>query len=121
MTWHDFSNLAQPGNLDYMTMGDGTRIRYAFWPSLAKSRGIIVLVSGHRDYMEKYSAFISDFLNRGFAVYSFDNRGQGLSDRLHPNRLPQGTGPVGSSPHQLASLGSPNKHPRPMMYLLTIF
>lgn len=87
MTWRDFPNLTRQGQLDYLTMKDGTRVRVACWPSMAKSRGIIVLVTGHREYMEKYYAFISDFLDRGFAVYTLDNRGQGLSDRLGPNRL----------------------------------
>lgn len=86
MIWQDFPNLNHKGQIDYLTMQDGTRIRTAGWPSQEDSRGIIVLVNGHREYMEKYSEFISDFLGRNFAVYALDNRGQGLSDRLLSNR-----------------------------------
>lgn len=87
MTWKDFPNLTRLGRIDYFTLQDGHNLRTACWSAREDSRGIIVLVNGHREYMEKYSEFISDFLERGFAVYTLDNRGQGLSDRLLPNRL----------------------------------
>ncbi len=86
MTWKDFPNLNREGQIDFLTMQDGTRLRTASWPSDDDSRAIIVLVNGHREYMEKYSEFISDLLGRNFAVYALDNRGQGLSERLLPNR-----------------------------------
>lgn len=86
MNWKDFPNLNRKGQIDYLTMTDGTRLRTASWPSQGSSRGIIVLVNGHREYMEKYYEFISDLLSRGFAVYTLDNRGQGLSDRVISNR-----------------------------------
>ncbi|PCI31724.1 MAG: hypothetical protein COB54_09095 [Alphaproteobacteria bacterium] len=87
MTWKDFPNFPRPGRVDYLTLQDGHKLRTACWPAEEDSRGIIVLVNGHREYMEKYSEFISDLLARGFSVYTLDNRGQGLSDRLLPNRL----------------------------------
>lgn len=86
MIWQDFSNLNRTGQIDYLTMQDGTKIRTASWPSQDNSRGIIVLVNGHREYMEKYSEFISELLERNYAVYALDNRGQGLSDRVLPDR-----------------------------------
>ena len=86
MTWQDFPNLNRDGQINYLTMQDGTKIRTASWPSQGNSRGIIVLVNGHREYMEKYSEFISEFLERDYAVYALDNRGQGLSDRVLTNR-----------------------------------
>ncbi|MCF6214758.1 MAG: alpha/beta hydrolase [Emcibacter sp.] len=86
MLWKDFPALDRQGQIQYLAMRDGTNIRTACWPSEDDSRGIIVLVNGHREYMEKYSEFISDFLKRDFAVYTLDNRGQGLSDRMLPDR-----------------------------------
>ncbi len=86
MTWKNFPNLYRQGHISFLTMPDGINLRTASWPSEGDSRGIIVLVNGHREYMEKYSELISDFLKRGFAVYALDNRGQGLSDRLLPDR-----------------------------------
>ena len=87
MSWKEFPNFIRPGRVDYFTLQDGHKLRTACWPTEEGSRGIIILVNGHREYMEKYSEFISDLLGRGFAVYTLDNRGQGLSDRLLPNRL----------------------------------
>jgi len=86
MTWKKFPNLTRRGQISYLTMADGTTLRTACWPSVEDSPGMIVLVGGLREYMEKYTEFISDFLERGFAVYTFDNRGQGLSDRPLPDR-----------------------------------
>ncbi len=86
VTWKNFPDLSRPGKINYITAEDGTRLRTAGWPSDSDSRGIVVLVGGHREYMEKYYEFITDLLDRGFAVYSFDNRGQGLSDRLLADR-----------------------------------
>lgn len=83
MNWQDFPGQ---GKVKYITMQDGTRLRTAAWPSCGSSRGIIILVSGHREYMEKYSELISELLARDFAVYTFDNRGQGLSGRQIANR-----------------------------------
>ncbi len=87
MIWQDFPKLTRPGRIGHLTMADGCRLRIASWPSDENSRGIVVLVNGHREYMEKYAEFIADFLKRGYAVYTLDNRGQGLSDRPLNNRL----------------------------------
>lgn len=81
MSWDMNSNMKEAGQTAFLTMQDGTKIRTMAWPSKEGCRGIIVLVNGHREYMEKYYEFIDDFLNRDFAVYTLDNRGQGLSDR----------------------------------------
>ena len=87
MTGTDFSNMDQKGQIKYLTMKDGIKIRTACWPSKGSSKGIIVMVQGHREFMEKYTEFFSDILDRDFALYALDNRGQGLSDRLLPDRL----------------------------------
>jgi lysophospholipase len=87
MTNTDFPDLGHGGQVEYLTMADGTRIRTACWPSNDKSKGIIVFVNGHREFMEKYVEFFSDILARDYALYAFDNRGQGLSDRLLDDRL----------------------------------
>ena len=86
MSWDMYSNMQEAGQTAFLTMQDGTKIRTMAWPSKEGCRGIIVLVNGHREYMEKYYEFIDDFLKRGFALYTLDNRGQGLSDRELPDR-----------------------------------
>ncbi|WP_417623626.1 alpha/beta fold hydrolase [Paremcibacter congregatus] len=87
MVWQDFPNLRRKGQVNYLTAKDGCHLRTASWPTDEKSKAIIVLVNGHREYMEKYSEFITDLLARDLAVYTLDNRGQGLSDRLLSDRL----------------------------------
>ncbi|VAV96204.1 Lysophospholipase L2 [hydrothermal vent metagenome] len=83
----DFPNLGYGGQIEYLAMADGTRIRTAYWPTKENSAGIIVFVNGHREFMEKYTEFFSEILARNYALYALDNRGQGLSDRLLDERL----------------------------------
>ena len=67
---------------------DGLRIR---WGSLALPssvfRGSVILLNGRTEYLEKYAETADDLHRRGWAVYSMDWRGQGLSSRLSANRL----------------------------------
>lgn len=70
----------------YLTTSDKVRLRYAIWPkSAGPQRGTICLVQGRTEYIEKYFETIADFRQRGFAVATFDWRGQGGSDRLIGN------------------------------------
>ncbi len=70
-----------------MKTGDRCVLRYGFWPSRReKVSGSVVLLSGRTEFMEKYEETIGDLLERGFGVYSFDWRGQGLSTRMLPGR-----------------------------------
>lgn len=87
MMGKNFPDLDHNGQIKYLTTNDGTRLRTASWPSSNDSRGIVILVNGHREFMEKYNEFFSDILGRGFALYALDNRGQGLSDRFLNNRM----------------------------------
>jgi len=65
---------------------DRVNLRYAIWPkSAGPHRGTICLVQGRTEYIEKYFETIADFRARGFAVATFDWRGQGGSDRLIGN------------------------------------
>src|SRR5690606_16519218 len=71
----------------YFTTSDRVRLRYALFPRLGGiARGTIVLVQGRTEFIEKYFETIVDFQKRGFAVATFDLRGQGGSDRLIGNR-----------------------------------
>jgi len=69
-----------------ITTPDGTRLRYARWPSIpAQARGTICLVHGRTEFIEKYFETVNDLRRRGFAVATFDFRGQGGSDRMLRN------------------------------------
>ncbi|MDJ0721865.1 MAG: alpha/beta hydrolase [Desulfobacterales bacterium] len=73
---------------DYFESFDGLRIRWGYRaPSPGGPRGSIILLNGRTEYLEKYAETADDLHRRGWAVYSMDWRGQGLSGRLSPNRL----------------------------------
>ena len=65
---------------------DKIKLRYATFPKGAGApRGTICLVQGRTEFIEKYFETIADFQSRGFAVATFDWRGQGGSQRLIRN------------------------------------
>ncbi|QIA62172.1 alpha/beta fold hydrolase [Vibrio astriarenae] len=64
---------------------DGKRIA---WCKLTNSQHTkaIVVVNGRVESYWKYQELFFDLYNQGFDVYSFDHRGQGLSERLTSNK-----------------------------------
>jgi lysophospholipase len=65
---------------------DKIKLRYATFPKGAgAARGTICLVQGRTEFIEKYFETIANFQSRGFAVGTFDWRGQGGSQRLIRN------------------------------------
>ncbi|MFQ5566907.1 MAG: alpha/beta fold hydrolase [Paracoccaceae bacterium] len=60
---------------------DGIRLRGALWRGEG-SRGLVMLLSGRTEFIEKYALPAAALVARGFAVASVDWRGQGLSQRL---------------------------------------
>jgi lysophospholipase len=83
------SNPAPEGaRVGYFLTADKVRIRYAIWPRTGEThRGTVCLVQGRTEFIEKYFETIADFRRRGFAVATFDWRGQGGSDRLIGSNL----------------------------------
>jgi len=65
---------------------DGKPLRFAQWPATrGPRRGTICLFHGRAEFIEKYFETIADLRGRGFAVATFDWRGQGGSFRELPN------------------------------------
>ncbi|MBW2200659.1 MAG: alpha/beta hydrolase [Deltaproteobacteria bacterium] len=78
-------NASSP--FDFMTTQDKISIRYGVWPcGIGAARGRVLILNGRTEFMEKYDETITDLNRRGFDVYSFDWRGQGLSTRLLSDR-----------------------------------
>ena len=76
------------GDDEYFLTADGLQIRWGYRSAPETgSRGTVVLLNGRTEYLEKYAETAADLNRRGWAVYSMDWRGQGLSDRLTANRL----------------------------------
>lgn len=81
-----FTYLPESCEVGYLRMKDDVRLRVGFFPANGDSIATIFLVSGHREFLEKYAEFIEDFQKKGFDVYAYDHRGQGLSDRMLSDR-----------------------------------
>ena len=65
---------------------DGTNLRFARWDPPPGRKGTVVVLQGRAEYIEKYFETVRDLRARGFAVATFDWRGQGLSDRALSDR-----------------------------------
>jgi lysophospholipase len=58
---------------------DGVELRYARFSPPPGRKGTLCLIQGRAEFIEKYFEVIEDARARGFAVATFDWRGQGLS------------------------------------------
>lgn len=66
---------------------DGVRLRAAIWPADA-AQGTVLLFPGRTEYAEKYAEVAGDLCAAGLTTLAIDWRGQGLADRLLPDRMP---------------------------------
>ena len=67
----------------HFTAHNGKPLRYALLKASSHpSRGTVVLLQGRNEFIEKYYETIDELAMRGFAVATFDWRGQGGSHRL---------------------------------------
>ncbi len=60
------------------------KLRVAHWPAEPGGPGTIIIVQGRADFIEVFAETITDFRDRGYAVVTFDLRGQGGSQRAQP-------------------------------------
>lgn len=65
---------------------DGVDLRFARWAPPPGRKGTVVVLQGRAEFIEKYFETVRDLRGRGFAVATFDWRGQGLSDRALSDR-----------------------------------
>ena len=65
---------------------DGVNLRFARWAPPPGRKGTVVVLQGRAEFIEKYFEIVRDLRARGFAVATFDWRGQGLSDRALSDR-----------------------------------
>jgi lysophospholipase len=65
---------------------DGVSLRFARWAPPPGRKGTVVVLQGRAEFIEKYFETVRDLRARGFAVATFDWRGQGLSDRALGDR-----------------------------------
>ena len=71
----------------YLRTKYGLALRYGHWPYPGHApKGTILILQGRSEYMEKYEETVAALHDRRLDVFSFDWRGQGLSDRMLPDR-----------------------------------
>ncbi|MCW5713625.1 MAG: alpha/beta hydrolase [Bauldia sp.] len=82
-------NPVPPGaEVQLVRTGDGVVLRSARWAAPPPGRpGSVLLIQGRNESIEKYFETVEDLRRRGFAVCTFDWRGQGGSDRVHNDNL----------------------------------
>ena len=75
------------GQAQWIAAADGVLLRAALFPPRGAARGAVLLSPGRTEPIEKYFEVIGDLTGRGFVVLAHDWRGQGLSQRLLPDRM----------------------------------
>jgi lysophospholipase len=80
--------IGYPGNgvpegteCGFFTASDGRLLRYALLREGQGFKGTVCLLHGRGDFIERYFETMDDLRQRGFAVATFDWRGQGGSQR----------------------------------------
>ncbi len=75
------------GSAQWRITQDGLRIRVGHWPAQSGTpRGTIFIFPGRTEYIEKYGPTATDLTALGFTTLAVDWRGQGLADRMLPDR-----------------------------------
>ncbi len=64
-----------------LTTPDRVELRFARWAPPPGRKGTVCIFQGRAEFIEKYYEMARDLRARGFAVATFDWRGQGLSQR----------------------------------------
>lgn len=73
------------GNFSHFSALDNTRINYAEFTHSTDNE-CLVIVSGRSETYLKYQELSYDLYQQGYNIFLIDHRGQGLSERLLPNR-----------------------------------
>lgn len=80
--------VLEPRLKTYYVQNGDVRLRVMFASAATDNpRGSIIFSPGRTEFIEKYFETTADLISRGFNVLMVDPRGQGLSDRLLPDRL----------------------------------
>jgi lysophospholipase len=75
------------GTAEWFEGHGGARLRAALFPCRSKAKGSVVLSPGRTEPIEKYFEVVRELNGRGLVVLAHDWRGQGLSERMLPDRL----------------------------------
>ncbi|MEM8775648.1 MAG: alpha/beta hydrolase [Pseudomonadota bacterium] len=86
---NDITKVSGSVEAFWLTAIDGVRLRIGVWPASYEgaSKGTVFVFPGRTEYIEKYARTVAHFSKAGFTTLAIDWRGQGLSDRLHHDRM----------------------------------
>jgi len=73
---------AAGGRVHWLELPGKVRLRAAHWP--VGERGVVLLLNGRTEFIEKHLETVVALQARGFAVWTLDWRGQGASSRALP-------------------------------------
>lgn len=83
----DIAQGPESGRAVWLAAGDGTKLRVAHWAPFGAARGTVLLFQGRSEYAEKYGPAAAALTGAGWHVLAPDWRGQGLSQRRHPDPM----------------------------------
>ncbi|NDV01926.1 alpha/beta fold hydrolase [Pseudoroseicyclus tamaricis] len=81
----DVADAPEGVSCHWLTTSDGVQIRVASWRAEGE-RGTVLMMPGRTEYIEKYGPLVGDLVRMGLSVIVVDWRGQGIAERLLPNR-----------------------------------
>ncbi|PJI92424.1 lysophospholipase [Yoonia maricola] len=90
------------GAAHWLTTSDGLRIRVAHWP-MENAKGTVLIFPGRTEFVEKYGMTAQALQARGFASLAIDWRGQGIAQRMSPNRAIGHVGDFTDYQHDVAA------------------
>lgn len=99
----ELADAPDGGQAHWRVCKDGVRIRLAHWRPDA-ARGTVILCPGRTEYIEKYGRAVREFVDAGYAVVVNDWRGQGIADRMTPDRLVGHVGRFSDFQHDVAEI-----------------
>lgn len=83
--YEDIAGGPPGGGAHWLTTSDGLRIRVGYW-NAPDAKGTVLIFPGRTEFVEKYGRTAQALLDRGYASLAIDWRGQGVADRMTPNR-----------------------------------
>lgn len=81
----DIAGGPEGGAAHWLRTSDGLRIRVGHW-TVPDAKGTVLIFPGRTEFVEKYGRAAKSFAAHGYASLAIDWRGQGIADRMTPNR-----------------------------------
>ena len=83
--FEDIADGPSGGVAHWLKTSDGLRIRVGLW-NKPDAKGTVLIFPGRTEFVEKYGSTAQALHDRGYASLAIDWRGQGIAERMTPNR-----------------------------------